>query len=166
MTRSELRLLPQNVHTPQQWGEWRTKVYRTLAQHLEQQGLHLTAQRKAIVEALMQARNHVGLEELYERLRKRHAGIGRATVFRTLKLLEQTGLVSRVSNKDGAGCYELKQDRPHHDHLICMDCGVIIEFQSPEMERYQNAAVAEEGFEMLWHRHEIFGRCRRCRRDH
>ena len=71
-------------------------------------------------------------------------------------------LASRVSGKDAAGRYELKHERPHHDHLICVACGTIIEFQSPEMERYQNEAVKRHRFQMLWHRHEIFGRCEAC----
>lgn len=164
-TRGELTLFPKNVRTPEQLGRWRARVYQTFQDYLEQQGLNLTHQRKAVVDYLMTARDHVGLDELYELLRKKHVEIGRTTVFRTLKLLDQSGLASRVSAKDDTGRYELKYDRPHHDHLICVECGVIIEFRSPEMEHYQNEGVKRHGFQMLWHRHEMFGRCRACQEE-
>ena len=162
--RGELRLFPRYVHSPEQLTRWRAQITQTFQAYLKQRRLRATAPRQAVVEFLMNARNHVGVDDIYGALR-RQRGIGRATVFRTLKLLEACGLASRVSGKDAAGRYELKYERPHHDHLICVECGTIIEFQSPEMERYQNEAVKRRGFQMLWHRHEIFGRCRACPHD-
>lgn len=158
----ELRLFPRYARTTKQLARWQDRVYRTFHHSLAQQGLKLTHQRRAIVEFLIGSKDHVGLDEVYEALRKRKLGIGRATVFRTLKLLEQCGLASRVSSKDETGRYELKYDRPHHEHMICVECGSIIEYRSPEMEHYQDEAAKRQGFQPLWHRHEIFGCCRDC----
>jgi Fur family transcriptional regulator, ferric uptake regulator len=81
-----------------------------------------------------------------------------------LKLLEECGLVDRVTPKDGNPRFELKGERPHHDHLICVECGGITEVRWPEVERIQEKTCRQMGFEILYHRHEVFGRCPRCRK--
>ena len=129
-------------------------------EHLAKKGLRLTQQRQRILDYMLGAKRHLELEEIHRFLRK--DGIGRATVFRTIRLLEECGLVDRVTASNGASRFEVKLERPHHDHLICVQCGAIQEVRWPRLEKIQERTCRELGFVPSWHRHEIFGRCRRC----
>jgi Fur family ferric uptake transcriptional regulator len=130
--------------------------------YVKEKGLKDTAQREEILSFLLKAREHLSPEDIYESLRRRDPRLGRATVFRTLKLLEECGLASKVVFADGRSKYEPAHGRPHHDHMICVDCQQALEFESPEIEVLQAKEAARRGFQVLWHRHELFGRCRRC----
>lgn len=133
-----------------------------LRQSIKDRGLKDTAQREGIVRFLAGAKGHWTQEELFEALREREPGIGRATVFRTVKLLEEIGLVTRVTFADGVPRYEYAHGRPHHDHMICVACGDALEFTSPAIERLQARLAKDRKFEVRWHRHEMFGLCARC----
>ena len=161
-TAHEVVLFPIDIREPSRRRRWEAGVYATFEHFLGEQGLHMTHQRKFILQSLLEAKHHLRDDEIYEQAKRRGVGVGRTTVFRTLKLLEQCGLADRVEAADGTPRFELKHDRPHHDHMICVECSRIIEFQSPQMELHQNQAIKDHGFEALWHRHEIFGRCRKC----
>ena len=158
----EVVLFPIDIREPGRKRQWEAGVYATFEHFLGQQSLRLTSQRTAVLQCLLEGKHHLKDDEIYVQARKRESGIGRTTVFRTLKLLEQCGLADRVDAADGTPRFELKHDRPHHDHMVCVECGRITEFQSPQMELHQNQAIKDHGFEALWHRHEIFGRCRAC----
>ena len=163
---AEVILFPRHTRRPQQFRQWLANILQTFQEHLGRRGLKLTRQREEILRALMAAQRHLGIEELYATLKKQDPAIGRATIFRTVKLLQECGLVAEVGSANGRSKFELKADRPHHDHMICVECGRIIEFQSPMMERFQDGAIRRHGFVALWHRHEIFGRCRDCLKSH
>ncbi|MDE2292320.1 MAG: transcriptional repressor [Elusimicrobia bacterium] len=137
------------------------RVRAVFAEELARRGLRLTAQRERILGFLLAAQRHVSLDEIRAALKE--SGLGRATVFRTLRVLMDSGLVSRVSDPQGAARYEVDLERPHHDHLICTSCGSIEEVRWPELERIQHRVCERAGFTAQWHRHEIYGRCRRCR---
>ncbi|PIQ82371.1 MAG: transcriptional repressor [Candidatus Omnitrophica bacterium CG11_big_fil_rev_8_21_14_0_20_64_10] len=159
---AEVILFPKHARKPGELKRWQGGIRETFREFLSRRKLNLTHQREEILQTLMEAQVHLGMEELYAILRKKDPAIGRATVFRTIKLLQACGLVAEVGAEKGRLKYELKADRPHHDHMICVECGRIIEFQSPMMERFQDEAVRRHRFTALWHRHEIFGRCRNC----
>ena len=161
---AEVILFPRNARTPAQFQQWLATVLRTFQDYLVTRGLTLTHQREAVLHCLMAAERHLSLEEVYTAAKRNDRTIGRATVFRTLRLLQECGLVAEVGSTDGRARFELKADRPHHDHMICVECGRITEFESPMMERFQNEAIKRHGFVALWHRHEIFGRCQACAR--
>jgi len=130
--------------------------------HLSSRGLRDTAPREEILRCLLAEGGHRSPEEIYAELRRKKTAVGRATVFRTLKLLEECGLASKVVFADGSARYERAIGRAHHDHMICVDCGHALEFESPSIERLQNREATRRGFRVLWHRHELFGRCRGC----
>ena len=160
---AEVILFPRYARSPVQHRQWLASILQTFQEHLGRQGLKLTRQREEILRSLMSAERHLGVEEIYAGLKKIDPSIGRATIFRTVKLLQECGLVAEVSSfQNGGAKFELKADRPHHDHMICVECGRITEFQSPMMERFQDEAIRRHGFVALWHRHEIFGRCHGC----
>ncbi|MBI2069536.1 MAG: transcriptional repressor [Elusimicrobia bacterium] len=136
------------------------RIRQLFEEYLNEKGLKQTTQRQAILDYLLQASRHLSQEDIYRALKSR--GIGRVTVFRALKTLEDCGLVARVSGPGAMARYEVKKERPHHDHLICVDCGAILEVRWPEVERLQDRTCRDVEFTPLWHRHEIFGRCKNC----
>jgi Fur family ferric uptake transcriptional regulator len=138
------------------------RVARVFAEHLAKNGLRLTGQRRAILDLLLRSDRHLSQEEMYKTLRG--GGIGRATVFRTLKTLQECGLAAPVVGRDGVPRFEINRERPHHDHLICVQCGHIHEVRWPRLEKIQEEACKRLGFEPRWHRHEVFGLCRDCAR--
>jgi Fur family ferric uptake transcriptional regulator len=81
-----------------------------------------------------------------------------------MKLLEESGLASKVVFADGSAKYERAHGRAHHDHMICVDCQEALEFESPEIEAIQTKLADARGFVVHWHRHELFGRCRACQK--
>jgi Fur family ferric uptake transcriptional regulator len=136
------------------------RIREVFQQYLSTQGLRLTKQREMILDYLLSAEQHVTQSDVYQALKAK--GVGKVTVFRTLKTLEECHLAERVTSPNGIPKYEIKHERPHHDHLICIECGGIREVQWPEIERIQEKTCKGLQFAPLWHRHEIFGRCSRC----
>jgi Fur family ferric uptake transcriptional regulator len=143
-------------------GDYGKRIYDTFTAHLAKNGLRLTHQRRRILDYFLESDRHLSQEEIYLALRKH--GLGRATVFRTLKMLEEAKLVNHVVGSDGTPRFEVNVERPHHDHLICVDCGRIQEVRWPKLEAIQDEACRKIGFTPKWHRHEVFGRCRDCSR--
>lgn len=136
------------------------RVHQVFQEHLRKKDLLNTPQRMAILDYLLEADRHLSEDELFQALK--HKGIGRVTVFRTLKVLADSGLVEEVTDFHGKPRFEVKMDRPHHDHLICLDCGSITEIQWPEVEKIQERISKKMGFIISYHRHELFGRCKDC----
>jgi Fur family ferric uptake transcriptional regulator len=134
---------------------------RALAQYLEAHSLKHTRQREAILEIFLAASGHITSEEIYQRVRDRHANIGYTTVYRTMKLLCDAGLASERHFDDGITRYEIAHE--HHDHLVCLRCGKIIEFECEMIESTQVEIADRYGFQVLRHRHEMYGHCSSCR---
>jgi Fur family ferric uptake transcriptional regulator len=132
-------------------------------EHLRLQRLKSTTQRDTIVRAFLETQRHVSVEELYTEVRKRNPRIGYATVYRTMKLLEEAGIAhTRRFGNTKETLYELAAGRSHHDHLICERCGRIVEFVNPEVERIQDRIASRYGFTLSRHRHELYGVCPDC----
>jgi Fur family ferric uptake transcriptional regulator len=134
-----------------------------LRQYMEKQGLRSTDQRRLIVETFFLAPNHVSIEELLAQVRVHEKKVGYATVYRTLKLLSQCGVAFERRFGDGLTRYELADAESHHDHLICLDCGKITEFEEPKIEELQEKVAHRYGFELRSHKHEMYGVCPQCR---
>jgi Fur family transcriptional regulator, ferric uptake regulator len=134
---------------------------QVLAAYLERNRLKRSAQREAILDAFVKAGHHVSVEDLLRIVRRRHRDVGRTTIYRTLKLLKDAGLASELVF-GGEARFEPTWNRDHHDHFVCVGCGEIYEFRSPEIERLQEEIATGIGFSVDGHRHHIFGRCRAC----
>ncbi len=131
-------------------------------EYLASRGLKFTRQREAIAEVLFASGGHMTLPELLESARKLQSSVGYATVYRTMKLMSESGLASEHRFAEaGLSRYEVAHDGDHHDHLICMQCGRIIEYEDSEVERRQEETAARLGFRVVSHRHEIYGECTR-----
>ncbi len=133
-----------------------------LQSYMMKKGLRTTDQRKLIVETFFRADNHVSIEELLAQVRSKDRRVGYATVYRTLKLLADCGVANERRFGDGLTRYELADDVTHHDHLICLDCGDITEFEEPRIEELQEQVARKYGFELRSHKHEMYGICPRC----
>jgi Fur family transcriptional regulator, ferric uptake regulator len=128
------------------------------SQYLQEHGLNTTQQRELIVDYFFRSHDHVSIDELLARVRKRNKRVGYATVYRTLKLLVDAGLATQRQFGDGQARFEIAGE--HHDHLICTKCGLILEFEDDEIEALQDR-IAERlgGFEVVRHKHELYGIC-------
>jgi Fur family transcriptional regulator, ferric uptake regulator len=129
--------------------------------YLQSQGLNTTQQRDAIVDQFLRSKDHISIDELLAKVRKRNRRIGYATVYRTLKLLVDSGLANKRQFGDGQARYEVAG--AHHDHLICTKCGLILEFEDDEIERLQERVANRMGFVVTRHRHELYGLCAKAR---
>ncbi len=136
---------------------------KALAQYLEDHNLKHTKQREAILETFLEVKGHVASEELYQRVKRKHPNIGFTTVYRSMKLLCEAGLANERHFDDGVTRYEVEHE--HHDHLVCVRCGKIVEFECAMIESAQDEIVERYGFRLLRHRHELYGHCPSCRDD-
>lgn len=133
-----------------------------LHDHMVKRGLRSTDQRRLIVETFFQAAHHISIEELLAEVRQKDSRVGYATVYRTLKLLTECGVAFERKFGDGLTRYELADESSHHDHLICVECGKIIEFEEPKIEELQERIAARHGFILKTHKHEMYGTCADC----
>ena len=117
--------------------------------------------RAVVIDRFFRARDHVTIEELTRSVRESAPGIGAVTVYRTLKLLERLGYAKELDFGEGARRYESNLS-PHHDHLVCRQCGMVIEFEDRKIEQLQDLVTRRHGFHPTAHRLEIYGFCRKC----
>ncbi len=129
---------------------------------LESRGLKFTRQRRTIARVFFERPGHVSLNQILDRARRAHPGIGYATVYRTMRLMADAGIVSEHRFGEAETQYEPNLDGDHHDHLICVECGKIVEFEDAVVEAQQELVAAKYGFQIVSHRHEIYGRCDTC----
>jgi Fur family ferric uptake transcriptional regulator len=137
-----------------------------LQAYMAKKGLRSTDQRRLIVETFFRAQSHVSIEELLAQVRALDPRVGYATVYRTLKLLAECGVANERRFGDGLTRYELADDVTHHDHLICIECADIVEFEEPRIEQLQEKVAAKYGFDLRTHKHELYGVCPRCQAKH
>ncbi|QFT81079.1 Ferric uptake regulation protein [Roseovarius sp. THAF27] len=128
----------------------------TIIDRCEAKGLRMTDQRRTIAMVLENSDDHPDVEELYSRASGRDPKISIATVYRTVKLFEEAGIIEKLEFGDGRARYE-DAERDHHDHLIDMHSGEVIEFVDPEIEQLQEKIAAKLGYELKGHKLELYG---------
>ena len=126
---------------------------------IQNKGLKTTRQRSVIVQTFFKMRGHISVEELLRQVKKANSKIGYATVYRTLHLLVESGLVEERRFGDGLARYEGRNEVEHHDHMICLECGKIREFSNPHLMEIQQRLAEENGFKIFRHRLELYGVC-------
>jgi Fur family ferric uptake transcriptional regulator len=138
----------------------RGRVHETFETYLTKLGLRQTKQRRIILDAVMMLGPHVDADAIASEAKKMDKSIGLATVYRTLQLMTESGvLTERQFGKERARFEINYPHQEHHDHLICSDCGAIFEFMDPELERLQVQIAQRIGFQLRDHRMELFGNC-------
>ena len=139
-------------------------LHTKLSAYMDKNGLRSTAQRRIVTDVFFRATGHLSIEDLLALVRERDPKIGYATVYRTLKLLKECGLAYERHFGDGVSRYEIALEDEHHDHLICLDCGKIVEFENDEIEELQETLAKRHGFVLKRHVHELYGTCADCRK--
>jgi len=140
-----------------------TDPIKTLNRYLAEKGLKQTRQRQVIVNAFFKSNRHIRIEELLDEVRKVEPSIGYVTVYRTLLLLKECGLAHQRNFGDGPSLFE--RAGHHHDHMICIKCGNIAEFEDDRIEGIQESIAAAKNFKIVSHRHEIYGCCSKCQQE-
>ena len=136
---------------------------RLFGRYLREQGLPVTHQREAVAEVVFGSGEHLSVDEIENVLRSDGHRIGKATIYRALDLLVRSKLVAELDFGEGFKRYEHRLSaQPIHEHLICLNCGAVIEFQSAEVHRIEASVSAQHGFRPTRHKLEIYGLCRKC----
>ncbi|KXG84423.1 Fur family transcriptional regulator [Agrobacterium bohemicum] len=129
---------------------------KTLEELCAERGMRMTDQRRVIARVLQESEDHPDVEELYRRSSTVDPRISISTVYRTVKLFEDAGIIERHDFRDGRSRYETMPEE-HHDHLIDLKNSVVIEFRSAEIEALQEKIAREHGFKLVDHRLELYG---------
>ena len=132
--------------------------------HLRDHHQPVTRQRELVAQVVFLSEDHLSVEEIIRRLRERAEAVGTATVYRTLELLVESGLVRAHDFGEGFKRYEPMPAQTHHEHLICERCGRVVEFQNVQLERMLPIIADEHAYQHQRHRVEIYGVCGECRR--
>lgn len=135
--------------------------WKGLDQYLADKKLKQTKQRNVIVSHFLNANDHVDAEGLHSMLKSSGFNIGLATVYRTLSLLKEAGLVEQRTFADGKAVYEVHNPDEHHDHLVCLDCGEVFEFENKQIEKLQTEVAKDAGFKLASHTLDLFGHCQK-----
>jgi len=130
---------------------------------LKRKGLKFTKERKAILKEVFSLHGHFDPEELLMRLRKKGSRVSKASIYRTIPLLLESRLIEKVIKVDRHAHYEHTYGHSHHDHMICITCGNVIEFHSQALEDLQERLCNGEDFMGISHTLEIRGYCKKCR---
>ncbi len=133
-------------------------------EHLKREHLKRTVQRDLILDVFLETEGHVSSEDMYALVKAKDPTVGFTTVYRALKLFKECGLARELEFHDGRMLYEHDYKHTHHDHLICTQCGALIEFYSEDIERIQDEITRKYKFKPLHHSHRIFGICADCQK--
>jgi Fur family ferric uptake transcriptional regulator len=142
-------------------GDSHRWFWDALEDYLAKKNLKETRQRRRIVELFLGLNAHTSAEDLHEATRKEGQNVGLATVYRTLNMLADAGLVEQKSFGEGRQVFEIKHPDSHHDHLICLDCGAVFEFENEEIEEIQERVATKHGFKLTSHTLDLYGRCQK-----
>ena len=129
---------------------------------LKAENMKFTPQRLSVLSEMVNNKEHRECEEIYLALRGTGHNVSRATVYRTMDILVAHDFARKIDIGDGRARYETKINHPHHDHLICIECGQITEFMNDAIENLQDVVCKENGFKLIRHIHQLFGICNKC----
>jgi Fur family ferric uptake transcriptional regulator len=129
---------------------------------LKKKNLKLTRERKYIFEVVFQRRGHFDADSLYDSIKGNDQRVARGTVYRTIPLLLEAGIIQKSVGNGHRDFFESQSGKSHHDHMVCIGCQKVIEFHSDEIEKAQDQACEKYGFKLAFHDHRLFGYCRDC----
>ncbi|MEA4961667.1 Fur family transcriptional regulator [Lutispora sp.] len=139
--------------------------YEMLRKKIKEKGFKFTPQRKSILDVIIANEGkHLSAEEIYEMVKNNCPDIGLATVYRTMQILDEAGMVYKHNFDDGRSRYELYHDEDHqHHHLICINCGKVVEVEEDLLEQLEHEVESKYDFSIINHNLKFFGYCRECR---
>lgn len=130
--------------------------------YLKSRNLKMTSPRETVLKAFLSTEGHLSADDLCAAARRIDPAIGQATVFRTIKLIAEAGLARDACQDEGPRRYEHAYKHSHHDHLLCVECGKVVEFLDPSIENAQDNVFKKYGFAPLGHSMELRGICTQC----
>ena len=136
---------------------------KKIEDRLRQRGFKITPQRRVILKAIAGVSEHMTPAEIYERVCRDDPGIGLVTVYRTLEILAGLGLLCEMHAGGNCRSYLMRRPDEHHHHLICSDCGTVVDFINCDLGSLENRLSQDNNFEINGHILEFIGRCRECR---
>jgi Fur family ferric uptake transcriptional regulator len=136
---------------------------RKFRNYLKQRGLKFTQERCQILEEVFSLHKHFDVEDIYSRLKEKKEPVSRATIYRTFPLLIESGLIKEAFQDERKLHFEHTFGHKHHDHLLCLRCGKIIEFREEKIEKLQELICKKYDFAPMKHRLAIMGYCKECR---
>jgi Fur family ferric uptake transcriptional regulator len=132
--------------------------------YMERKGLRSTTQRRLVSDVFFRTSGHHSIDDVLAMVRAKDPKVGYATVYRTMKLLVECGLANERQFGETVTRFEIALHDHHHDHLICVDCKRIVEFEDDGIEKLQRKLAERQGFSLISHKHELYGICADCRR--
>ena len=132
-------------------------IIKTISERCRKAGIRMTGQRRLIIKVLENSKDHPDVETLFERANKIDNKVSIATVYRTVKLLQNAGILEKLEFNDGRSRFE-DAVRKHHDHLIDLDTGKVIEFIDEEIELIQKKIATKLGYDLVGHKLELYGK--------
>jgi Fur family ferric uptake transcriptional regulator len=135
---------------------------RAIKTALRERGYRITPQRRAVIKAIAGTHEHMTPSELYEKVRRDNPGIGLVTVYRTMEILTDIGLICELHSGGNCRSYLLRRPAEHHHHLVCSECGQVVDFTNCDLSDIERRLSRDTGFEMESHLLEFLGRCPAC----
>lgn len=134
----------------------------TFQELLEKKGLKFTRERRELIQEILRLKTHFDADGLHDLLKSKGSQISRDTVYRTIPLLLECGVIQKSVGDGRREYFERTSVKGHHDHMVCITCGKIIEFHSDLIEKIQTEVCSEYGFKLIFHDHRLFGHCKDC----
>ena len=132
---------------------------------LRQHGYKITPQRRTVINAIVQSHEHLTPAAIHEKVSRRNPGIGLVTIYRTLEILMELGLICEMHAGGSCRSYLIRRPAEHHHHLICSDCGTVVDFTDCELGGLERRLSRETSFKISGHLLEFLGQCRSCRQE-
>jgi Fur family transcriptional regulator, ferric uptake regulator len=145
---------------------WRDKMVYTekkIELELKRHGHKITPQRRTVINAIIQSREHLTPDAIYKKVRRKNPGIGLVTIYRTLEMLAGLGLICEMHAGGNCRSYLMRRPAEHHHHLICSDCGRVVDFTACDLTGLEQRLSEETSFKINGHLLEFLGQCRSCR---
>lgn len=144
---------------------YKTWFFEKVNRHLTIRGLKKTSQRTLIMNQILMIGGHLSAEDLFSELKPSSESLGLATIYRTLKVLKEAGVIEEHSFVEGKSIFELSFPERHHDHLVCLSCQSVLEFLDEKIEEIQKEIARKNGFILTKHTMNLFGYCESCQKS-
>lgn len=147
------------------WKAEMVYTERKIEQELRQRGYKITPQRRNVIKAIIDTHEHLTPAAIHEKVRRKNPGIGLVTIYRTLEMLAGLGLICETHAGGSCRSYLMRRPSEHHHHLICSDCGTVIDFTECDLGGLERKLAKETSFKINGHLLEFLGQCRSCRKE-
>ena len=147
------------------WQDEMVYTEKKIERELRRHGYKITPQRRKVINAIIQSHEHLTPAAIYEKVSRRHPGIGLVTIYRTLEMLAGLGLICEMHAGGNCRSYLMRRPAEHHHHLICSDCGKVVDFTACGLTGLERRLAKETSFKISGHLLEFLGQCRSCRKE-